>query len=145
MLFANLTSYTLLLFWKIENIFLTILFQSFCTKGFSATTSKADESSLFALTISGHFWPFVGVFCWDLGNHFLVIFEMFLKETVPSVHSVNLISVVSLTGTVSKISFSPFSESSCNLFDTNLWINSVVSISSSKEIIKWDQITTFSL
>ena len=95
----------------------------------------------------GSFWPFIGLFFhyWDLGNHFLVIFEMFLKESVPSVHSVNLISVVSLTGTVSKISFSPFSESSCYLFDTNLWINSVVSISSSKEIIKWDQITTFSL
>ena len=61
---------------------------------------------------------------------------MLLKLLVPSVHSVDLISVDSLTRTVSKISFSPFSESSGDLFDTNFWFRFVVSVSCSKEIIK---------
>ena len=72
------------------------------------------------------------------------ICEMLLKFIVPSVHSVDLISVDSLTRTVSKISLSPFSESSGDLFDTNLWIISVVSISCSEKFVKWDQITSFS-
>ena len=72
------------------------------------------------------------------------VFEMFLELCVPFVHSVHLVRIVSLTGTVSKISFSPFSESSGDLFDTNFWISFVVSVSCSKKIIKWDQITTFS-
>ena len=47
---------------KIVKIFLMILFENFCTKMLLATTSKADENSLFALTISGHFWPIMGIF-----------------------------------------------------------------------------------
>ena len=59
---------------------------------------------------------------------FCVVSKMILEKTIPFVHSVDLVVVVSLTWTFWEISFSPFSETSCDLFGSNWWIFTVVSV-----------------
>merc|ERR1712154_225444 len=63
---------------------------------------------------------------------------MSLKSGVPFVHTVDLMLVLALTRASSQITFSPFTVTSSQLFDTDRWIFTVVSVN----IIK---ITSFTL
>ena len=65
---------------------------------------------------------------------------MCLEETVPFFHSVDLVAVDSLTRALWKVSLSPLGETSCDLFDTDTWIFTVVSVEfgiTSLSVVGW--------
>ena len=65
-----------------------------------------------------------------------VICKMVLEYFIPSIHSVDLVSINSLAITVAKVSFSPLSESSGDLSDTVFWVVLVVSFRCSENILE---------
>ena len=132
---------------KIVKIFLMILFENFCTKNVIGNNKQSWWKFTFCfdhfgslLANYGHFWFHLFFWSWSVW----VVFKVILESCVPSVHSVHLIGVVSLTRAVSKISLSPFSETSGDLFDTFFWDSFIVSLRCTENVIKGDQVTSSS-
>merc|ERR1719229_133701 len=70
----------------------------------------------------------------EAGSSRYVLLQMSLKNGVPFVHTVDLMLILALTRASSQITFSPFTVTSCQLFDTNLWMLTIIAINIIAEI-----------
>merc|ERR1719197_900688 len=73
----------------------------------------------------------------------VLVGQMSLEGYIPFVHSVDLITEVLLTRAVAEISLSPFAVTSGQLFDTDSWVFTVVSVNisiTSFSVIRWSTV-----